>query len=157
VELSLAGSVRHVNGILPMAHLALELGYKLLPGARGRCAGPLIQGIDVYPVETLARLIMHFRGCHPIELRRATLDLDADFPTYASDFRTINRHEYAQIHQLGPSLSRGRGGEAKGSIVPSWSWFGGMPKSGDNRWGATTERQATLPLTARIMRGWGTS
>jgi len=42
--------VRKVNVILPMANLAHELGYKSLPGA-------LIQGIDIHPAETLARLL----------------------------------------------------------------------------------------------------
>ena len=35
-ELSLDGSLRHVNGLLPMAHLAMELGYKSLFVPSGR-------------------------------------------------------------------------------------------------------------------------
>ena len=38
----------------------------------------LIEGIAVYPVETLARLVTHFRNYHPIEPCRAALDLDAE-------------------------------------------------------------------------------
>ena len=46
-ELSLDGSVRHVNGILPMAHLASELGYKsvFVPQADAPEAA-LIEGLD---------------------------------------------------------------------------------------------------------------
>ena len=78
-ELSLDGSVRHVNGVLPMAHLAKEQGFKSLfvPQADAPEAA-LIEGIDVYPVDTLGRLAAHFRDYHPIEPYRATLDLDAD-------------------------------------------------------------------------------
>ena len=48
-ELSLDGSVRHVNGILPMAHLAQAQGYKSLfvPVADAPPEAALIQGIDV--------------------------------------------------------------------------------------------------------------
>jgi len=44
-----------------------------------------------YPVESLARLVTHFRDCHPIEPCRATLDLDADPPAYAADVQDIIR------------------------------------------------------------------
>ena len=53
-ELSLDGSVRHVEGILPMA-LAQGLGFKtvFVPQADAPEAA-LVEGIDVVPVETLA-------------------------------------------------------------------------------------------------------
>ena len=96
-ELSLDGSVRHVNGILPMAHLARQLGYKsfFVPVADAPEAA-LIEGIDVYPVETLARLVTHFRDYHPIEPCRATLDVDADPPAYAADFQDIKGQEHVK-------------------------------------------------------------
>jgi magnesium chelatase family protein len=93
-ELSLDGSVRHVNGILPMAHLAKEQGFKMLfvPQVDAPEAA-LIEGIDVYPVDTLGRLAAHFRDYHPIEPYRAVLDLDADPPTYACDLQDIKGQE----------------------------------------------------------------
>ena len=96
-ELSLDGSVRHVNGILPMAHLAGELGYKsvFVPQADAPEAA-LVEGIDVYPVDTLGRLATHFRDYHPIEPYRATLDLGADPPTYACDFQDIKGQEHVK-------------------------------------------------------------
>jgi magnesium chelatase family protein len=89
-ELSLDGSVRHVNGVLPMAHLAREQGFKSLfvPQADAPEAA-LMEGINVYPVESLGRLAAHFRDYHPIEPYRAILDLNADPPTYAADFQDI--------------------------------------------------------------------
>ena len=89
-ELSLDGSVRHVEGVLPMAHLAREQGYKAIfvPQADAPEAA-LIEGIDVYPVDTLARLVTHFRDYHPIEPYRNTMDLDVDPPSCAADLQDL--------------------------------------------------------------------
>ena len=96
-ELSLDGSVRHVNGVLPMAHLASELGYKSLfvPQADAPEAA-LMAGIDVYPVETLGRLATHFRDYHPIEPYRTDFDLDAEPPPYAADYSDIKGQEHVK-------------------------------------------------------------
>jgi magnesium chelatase family protein len=96
-ELSLDGSVRHVNGVLPMAHLAREQGFKSLfvPQADAPEAA-LMEGVNVYPVESLGRLAAHFRDYHPIEPYRATLDLSADPPTYAADFQDIKGQEHVK-------------------------------------------------------------
>ena len=93
-ELSLDGSVRHVEGVLPMAHAAYTLGYKsvFVPQADAPEAA-LVEGIDVYPVETLGRLAAHFRDYHPIEPYRADLRLDDDPPPYAADFQDIKGQE----------------------------------------------------------------
>ncbi len=96
-ELSLDGSVRHVEGVLPMAHAAKELGYKsvFVPQADAPEAA-LVEGIDVYPVETLGRLAAHFRDYHPIEPYRADLRLDDDPPPYAADFQDIKGQEHVK-------------------------------------------------------------
>ena len=96
-ELSLDGSLRHVNGLLPMAHLAKEQGYKSLfvPQVDAPEAA-LIEGIDVYPVDTLARLAAHFRDYHPIEPYRASFDLDCDPPAYACDLQDIKGQEHVK-------------------------------------------------------------
>jgi hypothetical protein len=49
----------------------------------------LVEGIDVYPVGMLARLVAHFRDYNPIEPYQASLDLNADPPAYAADFVDI--------------------------------------------------------------------
>ena len=61
-------------------------------------------------METLARLVTHFRDYHPIEPCRATLDLDAEPPVCAADIQDIKGQGYTQKYPLGPSPSRGRGG-----------------------------------------------
>jgi magnesium chelatase family protein len=96
-ELSLDGSVRHVEGVLPMAHAAHTLGYRsvFVPQADAPEAA-LVEGIDVYPVDTLGRLAAHFRDYHPIEPYRADLRLDDDPPPYAADFQDIKGQEHVK-------------------------------------------------------------
>ncbi len=100
-ELSLDGSVRHVEGVLPMAHAAKELGYKsiFVPQLDAPEAA-LVEGIDVYPVDTLGRLAAHLRDYHPIEPYRADLNLDDDPPPYAADFMDIKGQMPTQLIQL---------------------------------------------------------
>jgi magnesium chelatase family protein len=86
----LYGSVRHVNGVLPIAHHARENGYKSLfvPQADAPEAA-LVEGIDVYPVETLGQLVAHFRDYNPIQPFRADLSFKAELPSYAADFSDV--------------------------------------------------------------------
>ena len=74
-ELSLDGSLRHVNGVLPMAHLAQELGYQV--GVRAaeptRPRPRWSRASTSIPVDTLGRLAAHLRDYHPIEPYRDDL------------------------------------------------------------------------------------
>lgn len=67
-ELSLDGAVRHTNGILPMVALASEkhVSEVFVPAADAMEAA-LVQGVTVYPVETLTQLIAHLNGQKLIE------------------------------------------------------------------------------------------
>src|SRR5215813_5076040 len=62
-ELSLDGSVRHTNGILPMVALAREKQVKtvFVPSVDAMEAS-LVDGVEVYPVETLGQLIAHLNN-----------------------------------------------------------------------------------------------
>jgi magnesium chelatase family protein len=62
-ELSLDGSVRHVRGVLPMAALARQEGFKriFVPQADAAEAA-LIPNLEVIPVESLADLYAHLSG-----------------------------------------------------------------------------------------------
>ena len=66
-ELSLDGSARHTNGILPMVAVARDEGYNLafVPSADAREAA-LVDGVEVVPVKDLAELVSHVRGEPPI-------------------------------------------------------------------------------------------
>jgi len=60
-ELSLDGSVRHTNGILPMASLAKERGYSaVFVPERDAPEAALIPGVEVYPVRALLDIVKHF-------------------------------------------------------------------------------------------------
>jgi len=66
-ELSLDGSLRHTNGVLPMVSLARQLGIQnvFVPAADAREAA-LVEAIDIIPVASLAELVGHLRGEQPI-------------------------------------------------------------------------------------------
>src|SRR2546430_5233777 len=67
-ELSLDGSVRHTNGILPMVSLASEKHVKtVFVPAIDAVEATLVQGLTIYPVETLGQLIAHLNCELPIE------------------------------------------------------------------------------------------
>src|SRR5437660_6952241 len=67
-ELSLDGGVRHTNGILPMVALAREKHVKaVFVPATDAMEATLIEGVTVYPVETLAHLVAHLRSERQLE------------------------------------------------------------------------------------------
>lgn len=59
-ELSLAGDLRHVNGVLPITMFAKKFGFKkmFVPEADVEEAG-IVSGIEIYPVKNLKQLINH--------------------------------------------------------------------------------------------------
>jgi magnesium chelatase family protein len=67
-ELSLDGGLKHTNGMLPMVAVAKDAGIQTvfvpLPDAR---EAALVEGVEVVPVEDLARLVAHLRGPDRIE------------------------------------------------------------------------------------------
>ena len=67
-ELSLDGGLRHTKGILPMVVVARDEGFKtvFVPASDAREAA-LVEGVEVIPLESLARLIAHLSGAEPIE------------------------------------------------------------------------------------------
>ena len=62
-ELSLDGSLRHTNGILPMVALAHQEGLSniIAPAADAQEAS-LIEGSKITPITSLSQLVSHFRG-----------------------------------------------------------------------------------------------
>lgn len=94
-ELSLDGTVRHVNGVLPMANMARQRGYKrLFVSAADAAEGALVEGLEVYPVEHLAALIQHISGIKPIARYEATLRFDEENePTFPIDFADVKGQE----------------------------------------------------------------
>jgi magnesium chelatase family protein len=66
-ELSLDGSVRHSRGVLPMAAVARQQGFKRIFVPQVDAAeAALIPGLEVIPVATLSELYNHLTGRNPI-------------------------------------------------------------------------------------------
>ncbi len=92
-ELSLDGSLRHTNGILPMVSVAKDQGYEsvYVPAADAQEAA-LVEGIQVYAVGTLQELLQHLDG----EILIVPTESDG---------------QYAQSDCAGPNLSDIKGQE----------------------------------------------
>ncbi len=97
-ELSLDGSVRHVNGILPVAAMARESGLRrIFVPAVDAPEAALVNGLEVIPVENLAQLAVHLQGLRSIPPYEP--DTDASRwppPTYAADFAEIKGQEHVK-------------------------------------------------------------
>lgn len=89
-ELSLDGTVRHTTGILPMVALAAQSGMRraFVPFPDADEAA-LIDGIDVYPVDTLDGLMRHLNGKAPIPVYRGKPPEDDVFTFIATDFADV--------------------------------------------------------------------
>ncbi|MEA3406956.1 MAG: YifB family Mg chelatase-like AAA ATPase [Chloroflexota bacterium] len=97
-ELSLDGSVRHVNGIISMASVAREEGVETLyvPAADAPEAA-LIPDLAIIPVRSLGQLAMHLNNLKLIEPYVEEDDLfAASEPEYAVDFAEIRGQEHAK-------------------------------------------------------------
>lgn len=85
-ELSLDGSLRHTNGVLPMALLAKKKKFKrlFLPAIDAQEAS-VIKGLTIYPVESLLQLFSHLTGIREIKVqphtsfRSLTSEVDYEF------------------------------------------------------------------------------
>ncbi len=72
-ELSLDGSLRHTNGVLPMALLAKKKKFKhlFLPAVNAKEAS-IIKGLKIYPIDSLLQLFSHLTGMDKIRKRPHT-------------------------------------------------------------------------------------
>jgi magnesium chelatase family protein len=98
-ELSLDGGVRHTNGILPMVALAREKQVKtVFVPAVDALEATLVEGITVYPVETLGQLVAHLNGerlIEPYERDPSLLD-HAREEKYAQDMAAVRGQEHVK-------------------------------------------------------------
>lgn len=97
-ELSLDGSVRHTNGVLPMARMARERGFKtLFVPSRDASEAALVPQIEVLPIESLFALSAHLQGLQPIQPAQNRLDVTMEHaPTYSVDFQEIKGQEHVK-------------------------------------------------------------
>ncbi len=95
-ELSLDGSVRHARGVLPMAAVARQEGYKRIYVPRCDAAeAALIPDLEVIPVDTLAQLFAHLTGEAPIE-PHPPIEIESLEAIAATDFAEIKGQEHVK-------------------------------------------------------------
>ena len=95
-ELALDGSLRKINGILPIAVLAKQLGIEeiYLPQANAKEAN-LVEGLKIFPTANLKQLVAHFRK--PIIDQFTETDQKILTNTqYSFDFCQIKSQEHAK-------------------------------------------------------------
>jgi magnesium chelatase family protein len=97
-KLSLDGAVRHTNGVLPMAALARERGFKtLFVPASDAAEAALIPGLEIIPIESLFALGAHLNGMQPITPYRAEHTFQPEAaPSYATDFAEVRGQEHVK-------------------------------------------------------------
>ncbi len=95
-ELSLDGSVRHVRGVLPMAAMARQQGFKtvFVPQVDAPEAA-LIPDLDVIAVANLADLVNHLRGVGRLEPLPPVQAGDLEVGVL-TDFREIKGQEHVK-------------------------------------------------------------
>lgn len=98
-ELSLDGTLRHTNGVLPMVALASERGVReIFVPATDAMEAALVQNVTVYPVESLSQLIAHLNGQSRIEpfLPDGRLLSEAEQAIDAQDMAAIRGQEHVK-------------------------------------------------------------
>jgi len=91
-ELSLDGTVKSVRGVLPIAVKARDEGIRRLFVPVGNVAeAAVVDGLDVYGVESLARMVAHLNGAESIAVAHHAPDCEADAAAgcYAEDFADV--------------------------------------------------------------------
>ena len=97
-ELSLDGSVRHINGALPIATRAKELGFEqLFIPAVNVAEAALVEGIDVFPTESLKSFAAHLSGSKILapHVNNFSFD-DTEPPAYHIGFEDVKGQEHAK-------------------------------------------------------------
>ncbi|MFH1947052.1 MAG: YifB family Mg chelatase-like AAA ATPase [Candidatus Magasanikbacteria bacterium] len=97
-ELALDGSLRHTNGILPLAIYAGSAGYKkiFVPAVNAKEAS-LIADVEVYPVENFSAMINHLTGEKLIEVaEKADINSWFEITEYEMDMAYVKGQEYVK-------------------------------------------------------------
>ncbi len=98
-ELSLDGSVRHTNGILPMVALAREKQVEsVFVPAVDAMEATLIEGVAIFPVETLGQLVAHLNSEQQIEPHTPDPHIldNAEQAVYAQDMAAVRGQEHVK-------------------------------------------------------------
>ena len=96
-ELSLSGEWRPVRGVLCMCVAAKEAGFRevYVPVANAAEAAA-VEGITVYGVPDMRRLVAHLNGADPLPQVRPAAKFDGNRPSYAEDFSDVRGQAMAK-------------------------------------------------------------
>lgn len=89
-ELSLDGSLRHINGVLPMVIKARDAGFKAIFIPESNAAeSSVVKGIISYPVKNICDLVNHLNGVQEISPANSSDYKNFELPQHAPDFRDV--------------------------------------------------------------------
>ncbi len=98
-ELALDGKLRHVKGVLPIILMAKKEGFeKIFLPASNLLEAKTIEGLNLYPLNSLEEAIFHFRNEKIITPIKSGLDFDFNqqLPSYSYDMAYIKGQEHAK-------------------------------------------------------------
>ena len=96
-ELSLDGKLRHIDGILPMVAVAREAGIQTVYVPYEDAAeAALVEGMTVFPVQTLADFVAHINGEQPLQPYLTETHFDEVDVIYPIDFQEIRGQEHVK-------------------------------------------------------------
>lgn len=95
-ELALDGSLRHINGVLPMVMMARELGFsKVYLPDLNKDEASIVSGIEIVPVENLRQLIFHLKKEKNLPVYYQKFKVEAP-EKYENDMADIKGQEQAK-------------------------------------------------------------
>ncbi len=97
-ELSLDGSVRRINGVLPMIISALSEGYKnfIMPSDNA-CEASFVDGITAVAVKSLGETIDHLSGLKPLQpVEKSGFTVENNRTAYDSDLAYVKGQKVAK-------------------------------------------------------------
>ncbi len=97
-ELSLDGSLRHTNGILPMVALARQQGFsKVIIPLCDAVEASLVDNIDITPVESLSQLVSYLHGVIDIPVFKPSIQApERNAIKYDIDLADIKGQEHVK-------------------------------------------------------------
>jgi magnesium chelatase family protein len=96
-ELSLDGRIKPVRGALSMALLARGLGLRLILPAENAAEAAVVEGVEVYGMESLPEVIEFLKGIRPLEPRRTDIEKAMqESAAYEDDFSDVKGQEHAK-------------------------------------------------------------
>ncbi len=96
-ELSLDGSLRRINGILPLLISAYKDGIKtfIIPDGN-KAEASFVEGVTVYPAKTLTEVIDHLSGLKPIPKLQTNGDVEKSTVKYDNDLKFVKGQKVAK-------------------------------------------------------------